>query len=73
MADFRDIAVLVCEGRSYSYITEVVGCSRRDVSRVQRVVKEHSLTSESLALLPSGWFDEMFPEGVRKFVCEALI
>ena len=25
MADFRDIAVLVCEGRSYSYITEVVG------------------------------------------------
>lgn len=63
MADFRDIAVLVCEGRSYSYITEVVGCSRRDVSRVQRVVKDHSLTSESLALLPPGWFDEMFPDG----------
>ena len=45
MADFRDIAVLVCEGRSYSYITEVVGCSRRDVSRVQRVVKDHSRSS----------------------------
>lgn len=26
-------------------------------------MKEHSLTSEPLALLQLGWFDEMFPDG----------
>ena len=37
MADFRVIAVLVCEGRSYSYITEVVGV-RVGMSRVCSVL-----------------------------------
>lgn len=63
LANYRKILELVLAGRSYSEIVESVGCSRRDVSRVKRVVDERGVTAatavseEDLAL----WF----PDGRR--------
>jgi transposase len=63
VANYRRILQLVLEGRSYGEIVEVVGCSRRDVSRVRQAVEERGVTTttvvgeEDLAL----WF----PDGRR--------
>lgn len=45
MSNYREIMGLVLAGRSYSDIVEMVGCSRRDVSRVKKVVSARGLTS----------------------------
>lgn len=63
LANYRRILELVLAGRSYSEIVEIAGCSRRDVSRVKRVIDERGVTAasvvseEDLAL----WF----PDGRR--------
>lgn len=63
LANYRKILELVLAGRSYSAIVEVVGCSRRDVSRVRKVIDERGVSAvsvvseEDLAL----WF----PDGRR--------
>lgn len=63
LANYRKILELVLAGRSYSEIVEIVGCSRRDVSRVKKVLEERGVTAasavseEDLAL----WF----PDGRR--------
>jgi len=64
MANYRAILELVLAGRSYGEIVEIVGCSRRDVSRVSRAITEHGVTSAgavSDAEL-AGWF----PAGRRR-------
>lgn len=45
MADYRKIMGLVLKDRSYSDIVDIVGCSRRDVSRVKQIVRAHAVTS----------------------------
>lgn len=63
LANYRRILELVLAGRSYTEIVEIAGCSRRDVSRVKKVVDERGVTAasvvseEDLAL----WF----PDGRR--------
>ena len=63
LSNYRKILELVLAGRSYSEIVEVAGCSRRDVSRVKKVIDERGVTAatvvseEDLAL----WF----PDGRR--------
>jgi transposase len=63
LANYRKILELVLAGRSYSEIVEIAGCSRRDVSRVKKVIDGRGVTAarvvseEDLAL----WF----PDGRR--------
>jgi transposase len=63
LSNYRKILELVLAGRSYSEIVEIAGCSRRDVSRVKKVIDERGVTAatvvseEELAL----WF----PDGRR--------
>lgn len=63
LANHGKILELVLAGGSYSEIVEVVGCSRRDVSRVRKVIEERGVTTatvvseEDLAV----WF----PDGRR--------
>lgn len=45
MANYRVIVELVLAGRCYGEIVDVVGCSRRDVSRVKQAMTEHAVTS----------------------------
>jgi transposase len=45
-ADYRRILEQVLLDRSYGEITAVVGCSRRDISRVRKVAQEHGLTTQ---------------------------
>lgn len=64
MADYRGILELVVQGRTYEEIVGIVGCSRREVSRVRQGVRIHSVTSagevsdEELA--------QWFPDGRRR-------
>lgn len=64
MADYRKIMELALAGRSYGEIVEVVGCSRRDVSRVKQVIQTHGVS------LASRVSDEdlgvWFPDGRRR-------
>lgn len=46
-ADYQRILEQVLLKRSYSEITTMVGCSRRDVARVRKVVDEHLLTFQT--------------------------
>lgn len=70
LANYRRILELVLAGRSYIEIVEVAGCSRRDVSRVKKVIDERGVTAasvvseEDLAL----WF----PDG-RRMVSAAYV
>ena len=45
MTDYRKIAALLLEGRSYRDVVEVVGCSHREVSRVKTVIAEQGVVS----------------------------
>lgn len=48
MADYGAIIALVLERRSYS---EIVGCSRREISLVSRTVKARGITATQAASL----------------------
>lgn len=64
MANYRAILELALSGRSYVEIVDMVGCSRREVSRVKQAIAEHEITSVagvSDADL-AGWF----PDGRRR-------
>ncbi|MDK6469418.1 hypothetical protein QP144_24525, partial [Escherichia coli] len=63
MANFKEIMAMCLDGASYSRITTVLGCSRRDVSRVKAIIAEESITAESFRLLPPGWFVSRFSDG----------
>ena len=64
MADYRTILELVLEGRSYAEIVDFVGCSRREVSRVKRVVAEQGV--ESAGAVSDAELGEWFPDGRRR-------
>lgn len=63
MANFKEIMALCLDGASYSRIVSVVGCSRRDISRVKGVIAECAITSELFRELPQGWFADKFADG----------
>lgn len=64
MANYRAILELVLAGRSYGEIVDVVGCSRRDVSRVKRMVVDNGVVSADAVSDAdlAGWF----PDGRRR-------
>lgn len=66
MTDYQVILRLVFDGHSYEEIVAAVGCSRRDVSRVKKTIKEKSLTKESAAGLSRAQVAELFPDGRRR-------
>lgn len=63
LANYRRILELVIAGRSYGEIVEFAGCSRRDVSRVKKVVDERGVTAATVVSDEdlAGWF----PDGRR--------
>jgi len=63
LANYRRILELVIAGRSYSEIVELVRCSRRDVSRVKRVVGGRGVTAATVVSDEdlAGWL----PDGRR--------
>jgi hypothetical protein len=63
VANYRRVLGLVLEGRSYSDIVEVAGCSRRDVSRVKKVIEERGVTTA--AEVSEEDLADWFPDGRR--------
>jgi transposase len=63
LANYRKILELVLAGLSYSAIVEVVGCSRRDVSRVCKVVEDRGVTAATVVSEED--LVEWFPDGRR--------
>ncbi|GAA4473548.1 hypothetical protein GCM10023190_05760 [Enteractinococcus fodinae] len=47
MVKYRQIMELVLQEHSYAEITQIAGCSRRDIARVRQIVSEHEITSMS--------------------------
>lgn len=68
VANYRKILGLVIEGRSYGEIVEVVGRSRRDVSRVKKVIEERGVTS--VAVVSDEDLADWFPDGRRMVSAE---
>ena len=68
MANYRAIVELVLAGRSYGEVVDLVGCSRRDVSRVKQAITEHGVTS--VAGVTDAELTEWFPDGRRRWVGE---
>ena len=64
MTNYRAIVELVLAGRSYVEIVEIVGCSRRDVSRVKQAIQEHGVASA--AAVSDAELGEWFPDGRRR-------
>lgn len=64
MANYRSILELALAGRSYDEIVSIVGCSRREVSRVKQAIVEHGV--ESAAAVSDGDLREWFPDGRRR-------
>lgn len=63
LANYRKILELVLAGRSYSEIVEVVGCSRRDVSRVRKIIDERGVTAATVVSEED--LVDWFPDGRR--------
>lgn len=63
LANYRKILELVLAGHSYSAIVEVVGCSRRDVSRVSKVIDERGVTATTAVSEED--LADWFPDGRR--------
>ena len=63
LANYRKILELVLAGRSYGAIVEVVGCSRRDVSRVRKVIDERGMTAATVVSEED--LSDWFPDGRR--------
>lgn len=68
MADYREILELAVAGRSYVEIVDVVGCSRRDVSRVKQAIAEHGVTSAEA--VSDAELADWFPDGRRQVSAE---
>lgn len=62
MAQFKEIMALRLNQRSYSYIAAALGCSNRDIAKVQAIVDDHNITSDSFPTLPPAFFDETFTD-----------
>ena len=57
-------------GRSYSEVVEQVGCSRRDVSAVKKVITAGGITAEQAESITDGELAVLFPDGRRKVSAE---
>lgn len=44
MSNFKHIMAMCLDGASYSQISETLGCSRRDIARVIRVIAQEAIT-----------------------------
>ena len=64
MTDYRKILTLLLERRSYRDVTEVAGCSHRDVARVKQAIAVHGV--ESAAAVSDAELAEWFPDGRRR-------
>lgn len=62
MAQFKEIMALRLDNRSYSYIAAALGCSNRDIAKVQAVIDDHDITPDSFTQLPPAFFDETFTD-----------
>lgn len=68
MTDYRKILTLLLERRSYRDVTEVAGCSHRDVARVKQAIAVHGV--ESAAAVSDAELAEWFPDGRRRVSAE---
>ena len=57
MADLYRIASMLLEHKTYSAITTAVGCSRRDVAQVKKLLDDHGVADRGG--IPPGLFDEL--------------
>lgn len=57
MADLYRIASMLLEHKTYSAITTAVGCSRRDVAQVKKLLDDHGVADRGD--IPPGLFDEL--------------
>lgn len=62
MAQFKEIMALRLNNRSYSNIAAALGCSNRDIAKVQAVIDDHNITPDSFPKLPPAFFDENFTD-----------
>lgn len=62
MAQFKEIMALRLDNRSYSYIAATLGCSNRDIAKVQAIITTHNITPDSFLKLPPAFFDETFTD-----------
>lgn len=63
MADYRKIMELLFDQRSYTTITEIVGCSRREVSAAKKVVSARGITRSQLVAMSDAELGVLFPDG----------
>lgn len=63
MANFKEIMALCVEGKSYGQIAAALGCSRRDISRVQAIIRDRGIDKERFESLSPQWFADVFDDG----------
>lgn len=65
--DWKQIMIMLLKGVSQSRVAGAVHCSKRDVARAARVVREHGVTMETLAGMDAGSVrDRWFPSKPRE-------
>lgn len=50
-------------GKSYSQIVAALECSRRDISRVRTIIRDHNIDQDRFDSLSPQWFDDVFDDG----------
>ena len=70
MADYRAIMQQVLAGRSYAEIVGVVGCSRRDVALVKKMIASEGITAARAGAMTDSEFAGLFPDGRRRVSAE---
>lgn len=63
MADYRKIMELLLDHRSYTSITEIVGCSRREISTAKKMITARSITHAALGSMSDTEVRNLFPDG----------
>ncbi|BAC18923.1 integrase core domain protein [Corynebacterium efficiens YS-314] len=66
MANYKEIMALCLDGKSYSQITTVLGCSHRDIARVKAVIAQERIDPDCFRELSPGWFEDIFADGRRR-------
>lgn len=63
MADYRKIMDLLLDQRSYATITELVGCSRREVAAAKKVIATRGITRALFQPMTDAEVRGLFPDG----------
>lgn len=63
MADYRKIMELLLDQRSYATITEMVGCSRREVAAAKKMITARGVTRTVLVSMTGAEVQAWFPDG----------